>query len=64
MIFNFKNWNIKFWNDYQFRKVNWINYTLIAIDFERDYPTNTYEIEIGLLGLHIKWIYFVGNKSE
>lgn len=43
---------IEFYNQWQFRKVNWIDFTIINLRFERDYVCNVFEITFGLFGFN------------
>jgi hypothetical protein len=50
---------IKIWHDWQFHHVNWIEFTLIKIYFERVHIYGASELEIALLGFHlsISWVH-------
>ena len=49
----------QFWHDYQFRRVNWIEFTLVACNWERSSIYGGSEIHVALLGFHaqLDWIH-------
>jgi hypothetical protein len=54
------------WHDYQFTKVNWIDFTFIDLTFERDRMVNTAEVHVALLGFHwrVVWHGELFNSTE
>lgn len=50
---------LSFWNDYvnvfRFPEYNWVNFRVIAIDFEWDKMDNSFNVELGLLGFNMRW---------
>lgn len=60
--FEQKLWDLtglSFWCDYvnviKFPEYNWVNFRLIAIDFEWDKLDNSFNVELGLLGFNMRW---------
>jgi len=52
-----------FWHDYEFTRVNWIDFTFIGLSVERDFMTGSFEINAALLGLHMRLAWVV-NREE
>ena len=50
---------LSLWNDFvniiKFREYNWVNFRLIACDFEWDKLDNSFNVELGLLGFNMRW---------
>lgn len=60
--FSDKLWDktgLSFWSDYGnlFKPYcfNWVNFRLIAVDFEWDKMDNSFNVELGFVGLNMRW---------
>lgn len=56
-----------FWTDWiQFnhKKFNWINFSLINVYFEYDKIFNELELEVALLGFNLRWQYELPKKYQ
>ena len=57
--------NFTFWCDWtqtNWKKLNWVNFSLINVYFEYDKMFNEIEIELGLLGFNIRWQHTLPRK--
>lgn len=54
------------WHDYEFRDVNWINWTLVAADYERAHYSGTSEIHVAAFGLHARltWVHDAAQVKQ
>lgn len=46
------------WDSFLFWRVNWSNFTLIEVAGEIEYVTSTAEIELAVVGLHLRLTYY------
>lgn len=55
-----------FWHDYQFKCVNWVEFTLIACNWERSHIHGGSELHVALFGLHAQaqWTHDAGLAHE
>jgi hypothetical protein len=54
--------SLEFWHDWNFVNVNWVNFTVIDLAGEINFMDGTGEIEIALLGLHLR-LQWISNRE-